>query len=557
MVRTVENFLARWFDPDYGGLSSTADYEYLVSSLGYAGYDSLITEKNFQDFTAYEYTVLMDVAEYIWKGQEDLIAEDANANKDMVYGPYAAYETVDGVKSPVTYQSGEIAGLSKDEKGPTYLPYLAVNQDYDCSKLTRADWLLLVNAGQNSARFVDAKTKETIEKRNAAFNTANIVMGGNRDVMPPTLTYEYRVNPAEPDGTGSLVPYISVLKEQLGYHYFTVGSKADREAFKAMGKNPHSGGVNFVVSDTDALQENGFTPPVVLMEISNILNPSIKKSKAWSNYALSQGPLGKYPITADDYEGIGGKESTFNQQLYFTNEYASVVYKTPLQIMIDRFLPKSSLLTAWYYLKDTDIAPAESQGKDTQTSGRGVAFDVASLMEDIRRVYDYYCFDGEDDLKTEEVIAVTYSGDGTIARNNSGDAIMDKREIRYDSSNEETFIHFGQAGIEANIFPVLFMYEVRSGDGSPGKDFGIQRPEAPESITGDPDEATIPVVTELVSDYAKFLDRLGFKVQFSYDYKYKYTEKIPRYAGPATYVTVYIQDILSGHVNVPVTGRTN
>ncbi len=547
MVRTVENFLARWFDPDYGGLSSTADYEYLVSSLGYAGYDSLITEKNFQDFTAYEYTVLMDVAEYIWKGQEDLIAEDANANKDMVYGPFAEYETVDGVKSPVTYEEDNSGDA---DRGPAYMPYLAVYQDYDCSKLTYADWLLLVNAGQNSARFVDAATKSTIEGRNAAFATQNIIMGGNRDVMPPTLTYEYKINPAEPDGTGSLVPYISVLKEQLGYHYFTVGSKADREHFRALSDpgNPHSGGVNFVeggegmgnqegvqASAATALEDRGqFQTPVVLMEVSNIMNPKLKKSTAWSNYAMNTSiDNNDFLIKADDYDD----DSTFEQQLYFTNEYASVVYKTPLQIMIDRFLPKSSLLTAWYYLKDTDIASGDFQGKDTQTSGRGIAFDVASLMGDIRRVYDYYCFEGET-LKKENVTAVTYSGDGTIARDNSGEAIMEQREIRYDNTNKKTFIHFGQAGIEANIFPVLNFYEPT------GEHAGMQRPEAAANVTGDPDEATIPVITELVSDYAKFLDRLGFKVSFNYDYEYTY-EKLVTASN-----TVYLSEtcVSAGHV---------
>ena len=37
LIRTAEHALGKWLDADYAGISTEGDYEYLVSSLGYAG----------------------------------------------------------------------------------------------------------------------------------------------------------------------------------------------------------------------------------------------------------------------------------------------------------------------------------------------------------------------------------------------------------------------------------------------------------------------------------------------------------------------------------------
>ena len=54
-IRTVHHKLAKWFNADYGGIAAEGDYDVLVGSLSSAGYDSFITEQNWQDFNAYEY----------------------------------------------------------------------------------------------------------------------------------------------------------------------------------------------------------------------------------------------------------------------------------------------------------------------------------------------------------------------------------------------------------------------------------------------------------------------------------------------------------------------
>ena len=544
LLKTAEHFLGKALNPNYAGVSTAGDYEYIVSSLGYAGYDSLITEKNWQEFMAYEYAVLMDVAEYIWEGQNEWNETNPDGYKDTVLGPYPAEYYAQNKGKDYDHESvetEEIEGVKEGNStgikgtGPAYLPYLPVTQDYNSAALTKEDWNKLVIAGQGSARF---GIQNEAELGNEEFAKDSIIYGGNRDVMPPTLTYEYKTNPNEPDGPGSLVPYISVLKEELQYFYFTVGN---REEFEGT-VDAHSGGV--VINE-------GNIDKVDLMEISQLLNvgnPYIKQSTVWAQWWDNNMDID--PRYTKEAWPIA--DETFEQNLYFTNMYSSVVYKTALQVMIDRYLPKASLLTSWYYLKDTDLASSETQGKEdvVNLSGTTSNFDLDKLMRDVKEIYNYYCWEepGES-TESQTVESVTYDPqDGSVIRDEStGEAIMSQATLEVATTNNDTFIHFGQAGIESNRFDVFKTYEPH------GLHAAIPKPEAPTEITGDEEELTIPVITELLSEDAQFMDRFGFKVTFDYTYQYSYEEKVlvgytPGGSTGGATVTVTVSSGHIGHV---------
>lgn len=524
LVKTSEHALGKWLNADYAGVSTAGDYEYIVSSLGYAGYDSMITEKNWQEFMAYEYAVLMDVAEFIWEGQKEAGANDGY--KDTVMGPYPAEyyaqnggkdydhtqittETLKGASNKAGDTNGKEININESElgddgkkvTGPAYMPYLPVVQKYNSAALTKEEWDELVIAGQGSARF---STQDPGEVGNDEFNKQSIIYGGNRDVMPPTLTYEFKNNPYEPDAVGSLVPYINVLKEQLQYFYFTVGN-----ADQFPGDDPKSGGVKI---DDSNIQY------VDLMEISqklNVGNPYITQSTVWAQYWENNSDSD--PRYQTDAWVVA--DESYEQNLYFTNMYSSVMYKTALQVMIDRFLPKASLLTSWYYLKDTDFASSETQGKEPSSIAGTVntSFKLEELLKDVKAIYNFYCWEQDEEMGSEDKDVVVYdSKDGTVKRDGDGKAQVETKNLPMATSNKDTFIHFGQAGIEANTFGVFFRYEPK------GKHAAIPKPEAPGNITGDESEKTVPVITEILSEDAEFMDRFGFKVTFNYTYQYSY-----------------------------------
>ncbi len=545
LIKTLEHALGKWLNVDYAGVSTAGDYEYLVSSLGYTGYDSMITEKNWQEFMAYEYAVLMDVAEYLWEGQEKYTTENPDAYKDTVLGPYpaeyyAANNGVDYDDSKVTTTNMETVRSSADEKnyltnssgenlkvtGPAYMPYLPVTQDYNSAALTKEDWDYLVINGQHSARFAPKKP----EKDNAKFDTDSIIYGGNADVMPPTISYEFKSNPYEPDAGGSLVPYISVLKEQLQYFYFTVGN-----ADKFQEIDDLSGGARINEEDIEYVD---------LMEISQLLNvgnPYITQSTAWSQWWDNN--QDKDPRYTTDAWATADKD--FEQNLYFTNMYSSVVYKTALQVMIDRYLPKASLLTAWYYLKDTDYASAETQGKET-TIDLGMtqsAFEIEMLLSDIKEIYNYYCWKQDEEIEKLPKEVVKYNKeDGTVQRGEDGKALKETKDVHMATTNNDTFIHFGQAGIEANLFEVFKLYDPN------GKHKIIPKPEAPAEITGDEENKTVPVITDLLSKDAYFMDRFGFKVTFDYEYQYTYITSEPYYATAYDGIDIVLYPPHTAHV---------
>lgn len=542
LIRTMEHALGKWLDADYAGISTEGDYEYLVSSLGYAGYDSMVTEKVWQEFMAYEYAVLMDVAEFIYVGQEAYYGDPNNVKG--AYGPYSQFfyddtSTSDrGAGEPTT--TNPITG--EKVVGPVYMPYLKVIGEYDISKMSFEDWQNCVIEGQGSARF--GITSVGALQSSPGVATQIVTYGGNMDVQPPTLVYEYKTNPYEPNGKGSLVPYITVLKEQLKYYYYTVGG---RSTFVNGPKNDKNGGV---------LIDQGNIHLVNLMEVSNLLNagnPFLPKSSALTEQIAqdpSMDPLGNqdaWPVA----------DTAFPQDLYFTNDYGSVTYKTALQIMIDRYLPKASILTAWYYVKDTDLASSETQGKEVEDNELiANRFNVDQLMKDIKAIYNLYCLGTEskgETLEDEVIDAIVYnSGDGTVYRpeGQGTPAATYESTQRVAKTNDYTFIHFGQAGLETNKFGVFNVYH---------KDGSTVKPTAPESITGDPEEVTVPVTTDLLAKDAHFLDRFGLDATYNYDYEFRYQT----YTEPEKVYYDYIQGgryktliITASHVSHVTTSGT-
>ena len=66
----VHDAIGIWFDDDYAGIATTEDYDTIVAELGYTGYDSFVPEEKWQEYAAYEYAILMDVAEHIYEYQD-------------------------------------------------------------------------------------------------------------------------------------------------------------------------------------------------------------------------------------------------------------------------------------------------------------------------------------------------------------------------------------------------------------------------------------------------------------------------------------------------------
>lgn len=498
-IRVGMHWLDKFFNPEYGGISTEADYETLVGSISFAGYDSLISEENWQDFNAYEYAVLMDVAEYLYEGQTNYLAGDSES-----------YDVIDS-------KANSSGGQSKMVASPKYLPYLPVNAEYDMSRLTHDQWIKNVLAGQPSARFGISNPADV-----GLEGTGYTAMGGDLNCYPPTITYEYKTNPYE-DGVGSLVPYITVLREEFKYRYYTVGAEGDstqigegntatngkRTKYQSGGgfdTNEGNGGVNITADNIGDIN---------LMEINsllNIYNTYLPKNSSTTSNSLNRInlddngqalPLDSEIINYSDSANWPKADDKFEQQLYYTDDYGSTVYKFPLQQLIDRYLPKASLLTAWYTIKS-----------DTGDENSEYIFAVDEMLGDIKNIYNYYCLTKET-FDKEKVSSVQYDENNNIIRDENGKAIMKEEEKEYATTNKETFIKFGQAGLQANRFSVFELYNAGSLSGR-----GENVPMCTNSsITNTDVKEVVPVVSDLLSENAEFLEDFTLNVEFKYSYK--------------------------------------
>ena len=495
ILRTLSHFFASMFDPDYAGLSTDADYEYLVASIGYAGYDSVISEKNWQEYLAYEYSVLMDAAEYLYDGQTKF-EENPDAN---------------------SYQGKYDAGVRNTEaKAQAHMPYLVVQHEYDISEITESAWRAAVIEGQGSARFGFTSPSDV----DAAGSYSSV--GGQTDCVPPTITYEFKTNPND-ENAGSLVPYVSIVKEQFKYHYFTVGGENDAEG------HPDNNGGRSKYEENQPFESSGVNGGVLINEKNigeinllekndelNVGNGYLPNSTYTARKLLNMNTgaagVGSNIVTNEDSHWPLA-DIAREQNLYFTDEYASRVYKMPLQVLIDRYLPKASLLTSWYMLKDTDYISGDA------ISDENTIFKVDELMKDIKGIYNFYCW-GSDNVEYEKVDTVTYDTSGAIARNDSGEAIIEEAMKPYATTNEHTFLTFGQVGLETNRYGVFSLYNVGTFPG----------PSAPQSVTtkNSSEETTVPIVTDLLADDAYFLETLQLKIRYDYDFDYEFDETITK-----------------------------
>ena len=507
LVNTIGHALAEFLGDDVG-ISTDADYEYMVSSLGYAGYDSLISEKNFQEYMAYEYAVLMDVAEYLYKGQKDYDEAGGDAKYALGQAP-----------------------------GPTTMPYFTTKSP-DFSLLTDEQWRRMIIAGQAAERPVtnfDSDILAVIDNE----DTKRELIGGTPLVSRPVISYEYKLNSFE-STEGSLVPYITVVRDDIKYHYYSTGEWefADGNMFSGAAKIDESNVQN-----------------VNLIKIHyglNANNGALPKSYDYVRRETVMAGNSEGLITSNP-ENWPKAEDNFAGELYFNDTYDSVTYKMSLQLLIDRYLPKANLLTSWFLLKDNDSASGDTTGKKPASGfeGKTNQFNIDMLMKDIKGIYNYYCWNGET-ISTETVSTVKYDEvTGVVERytsgEHSGEAIMVSGEKKYATTNNKTFMSFVQVGLETNRYEVYREYDPNASSASKM----TTMPKAPVEVTGDSSQTTIPVITDLLSDSAYFLSEIDLKVNYGYKYIYEYYDSGDNFLESGDgwgYGTADASDYISGDV---------
>lgn len=444
--KVIEHTIGTIFVDDYAGISTTEDYETIIGSMGYSGYDAYISEEKWQEFSAFEYQILMDVAEHMYSYQ-DYVTE---------------LSTSDGKK----YTTSAV------------FPEGIIKTKYNAGAITKDDWKKYVVQGQAG------NAPET-------FATAGEeVVGGNRNVVTPRIIYEIADHEYEDDAY-SLMPYLVVVREDMELNYFLTG----------LGKGVMNKYNNFdEISVADLGGTSAKVEPVRFSAELNRFNVNMPVSAYKKDLEedvknkLIKGVDDENSFVDADREKLG-----YGDDIYYTEQTTEIVYKIPLRLLINRYLPKSTLLTTWYMLKPDD------------PTGNG--FNIDEVLGAIKQVYEAACYGQPTDIiipeitttgskneetgeiekkgsgiklrgssfgennETRTVTAIKYSGDGSIIRDENGKAVTGQRSINVATTNYKTFIYFEQYGLETSMYEKYVAYKSPSGD-NPPHDADEARPEA-------------------------------------------------------------------------------
>lgn len=473
----IQNATHHFFHGEFAGLSTTGDYENVISSLGYSGYDSYISEELWQDYAAFEYAVLMDVAEHMYKNQDYLTTLDCEGEE---------YDT------------------------SAVIPEGIIETEYDAGKISDSEWRYYLSRGQEG------------NAPNGFSTPAKKMPGGNRKVTTPRIIYDV-VNHEYEDDAISLMPYLVVVREDIELNYFLDGLPED--VWKSYEKYAE-------IVDIDPNHLETYKDKINLIRFSAILNrynynmpTSAYKEDLEEDQSQGQEVYGvesKNGFIKADGEYVDYKPD----QMYYIEQETDIVYKIPLKILINRYLPKSTLLTSWYLLK--------------QDKPDGEGFKIDEMMLDIKEIYNAACLtkdssgvesititgyidketgkqkkgtppadaDGNPAPKeirtgtekmdgSQTVDAVQYDENGRVIRDDDGKAITSPKEVRYATTNLRTMVYFEQFGLETSMYEKYKAYLGPSGDYEP--------------YSGDEarPEAESPTITYLTKERVNFIQTLN------------------------------------------------
>lgn len=471
-----------WFDDGYAGLATTEDYETIISEISFGGYDSFLTEEKWQDFASFEYEVLMDVADHMYEYQDYVISVTDNGEQ--------------------TYTSA-------------VFPEGTVESEYDAYSITRDEWREMVVSAQGGGKpTINNSTK--VEK-----------LGGNREVVTPRLIYETAGHEYEENAI-SLMPYVVIVRENLELNYFF-------QDLNSSSSYSHMDEIN--PSDLSNIN------PVRYSAELNRYNYDMPNSAYKADLEEDQNE--ELVLGIEDPEGFidaDRKDTGYGCDVYYTEQETDIVYKIPLKLLINRYLPKATLLSSWYMLKMSN-------------SGDTGNFDVDEMMDTIKQIYSSACYkdgmDGIDPITTSKKIdddgkivstssvtlrsgkesfetetikdSIQYNEYGSIKRDEDGNAILKDKKVKYPTTNKRTFIYFEQFGLETTRYEKYKAYTSNVGDELSGVDEA--RP--------DPNPA---VAKYLTREKNNFVQALNIYIKFQYR-----TNEVVK-SGDETYTVSVIKD---------------
>lgn len=353
LVNTVSKALAHILGIENPGLKESADYQILLE-LQNSGYNSLMDSEELQEYTAFEYNVLMDIARYMEEKGVYVSESDPTRFDESIY---------DTPEYRRALAERRAAGLSAGFE-------LSDNKDF--SQMAVDHWNEVTGKKAKESDSTSSKMEDNM----------------SNEEVKKELYYRLVDNGQGESVEKALVPYLRLERGSYRNTYYLLDKSTTNNLIKENGE------IN--QEEVDKLKN-----ALISIEdksdagtLSGTLNDLASRMENIDGYYLNA------ELNKNMLSGALTKNKGYGDQLSLTKEYkheqlyydridtGSCTYDIPLKVIVDRFLPKATLLSSWYMLKGEDVADKE----------KGL---VGNVLEQIRSIYDEACLQEEE---TKEIV---------------------------------------------------------------------------------------------------------------------------------------------------------
>ncbi len=388
IINILANAIAGLLGIDDAGLSTSSEYEQL-SQLIESGYDVVMPADELQEYYAYEYAVLMDLARNI----EEAGTYTPVLTDKAEYDPALLTEEEWAKLCAESFVTDDkLAKLAETGQAST------AKADYGKIKIARDE---AKNATSKDA--TESQVRANVEK--ALANSGVSIPDNVRNSYIEKLTDQLmaQLDSATPDnemsknelvymsvksdttGETSLVPYLIISRPVNRYTYSFVDKSMSSDQYvkdyssvlRAGKGKGNTDAHDFGITNGDlpaGSSTSGFTYEYIRDYIKPLMaNATLNANNEALYKEVVPGSSGPIDINKEYSEGI----------FYESKDDGTVTYKIPVKVLADRFMPKAVLLSSWYMLKQDE------------TTTDGDSKTVELILEEIKKIYNEACLAGE------------------------------------------------------------------------------------------------------------------------------------------------------------------
>lgn len=395
IINIISHAIAGLLGIEDSGLANSADYE-LLSQLTASGYDAIMPADDLQEYYAYEYAVLMDLARNLEEAgvYTPTISDTAEYDPALLTvndwaqlcAEALSTATSDATKSSAKSNYGNIKSALKNAQDniKTTSTYAEARKTVE-NALTNSGAIIPENVKD---KYIDKLTKQAMAQSSAEKPSNEMT---KEEVIYKSVT-------SDTTGETSLVPYLVVERPSIIYTY----SFVDKSLANATQSQYSSS--NYMSTLNAGYIENNIRP-LMANSTLNANNKSLHKNGA---------PGSSTPIDLT----LKYNEAVFSA----TKKDACVTYQIPLKVLADRYMPKAVLLSSWYMLKQNE------------TSNDGSSKTVDTILAEIKKIYNEACLKGEIEptdnwLLVKEVASADKTTENVVMKN-----IFNRKDFSTESS---------------------------------------------------------------------------------------------------------------------------